>query len=155
MDMNIELEDLSAVRKRLKIEIAQAETQKAYEEISRKIAKLARIPGFRPGRAPMGLIRSRFKNEIKDELIQDLLPKSYDEAVKSRELKPLALPHIEKLSFEVGQPLLYEAVFEVAPEFEARDYQGLNLEKKVAPVTDADIDKVIDQLRDNAARFIP
>ncbi|HEY3129099.1 MAG TPA: trigger factor [Acidobacteriota bacterium] len=153
--MNIELEDLSAVRKRLKIQIPQAETQKAYEEISRKIAKLARIPGFRPGKAPMGLIRSRFKNEIKDELIQDLLPKSYDEAVKSRELKPLALPQIEKLSFEVGQPLLYEAVFEVAPDFEARDYKGLNLEKKVTPVTDADIDKVIDQLRENAARFIP
>ncbi len=155
MDMNIVVEDLSAVRKRLKIEIPQAETQKAYEEISKKIASVARIPGFRPGKAPMGLIRSRFKNEIKDELIQDLLPKSYDEAVKSRELKPLALPHIENLNFEVGQPLLYEAVFEVAPDFEVKDYKDLKLEKKIAPVSDEDVDKAIGQLRENAARFIP
>ncbi|HEV8129814.1 MAG TPA: trigger factor, partial [Acidobacteriota bacterium] len=155
MDIHVEVEDLSPVRKKLKIQIPQAETQRAYEEISKKIASLARIPGFRPGKAPMGLIRNRFKSEIKDELIQDLLPRSYDEAVKSRELKPLALPRIEKLDFEVGQPLQYEAVFEVAPDFQADNYVGLKLEKKVLPVTDEDVDKVINQLMENAAKFVP
>ncbi|HEY2930800.1 MAG TPA: trigger factor [Acidobacteriota bacterium] len=155
MEVKIELEDLSSVKKKLKVEIPEEETRRAYEEVSRKIASLARIPGFRPGKAPLGLIRSRFKNEIKDELIHDLVPKSYDEAVKSRDLKPLALPRIEKLDFQVGQPLQYEAVFEVAPEFELGEYKGLRLEKKVKPVTDEDIDQVIDSLREKLAKFIP
>ena len=118
MELRIEIEDLSSVRKRLKIEVPEEETRRVYEKVSNKIAMVARVPGFRPGKAPMGLIRNRFRNEIRDELIQDLLPRSYEEAVKARELTPLATPHIENVNYEVGHPLHYQAVFEVAPQFE-------------------------------------
>ncbi|MBI3940868.1 MAG: trigger factor [Acidobacteria bacterium] len=153
--MKIELEDLSQVRKKLTVEIPQEETQRVYEEVSKRIASVARIPGFRPGRAPMGLVRSRFKNEIKDELIHDLLPKSYDEAVKSRDLKPLALPQIQKLEFQPGQPLHYEAVFEVRPEFQLGSYRALSLQKKVSPVTAEEVDAVVARLREGLAKFVP
>lgn len=155
MELKIEMEDLSSVRKRLTVEIPEEETRKVYEEVSKKFASMARIPGFRPGKAPMGLIRNRFRNEIREEMIQDLLPRSYEEALKARDLKPLALPQIEKVNFEVGRPLNFQAVLEIEPQFDLGEYRGLRLEKKLGPVTDADVDAVLERLRDEAAKYVP
>ena len=142
-------------RRELDLEIPAEEVTKAMERVAKDFAKIARVPGFRPGKAPVSLIRRRFADDIKGEVLQDLVPKRVGQAVAEQKLTPVSQPQVEKLDFAEGQPLKFKAVFEVLPEFELSSYKDLSIEMPVMDITDADVLKALEEMRERAAALAP
>jgi trigger factor len=142
-------------RRELELEIPAEEVSKATERVAKEFAKVARIPGFRPGKAPLTLIRRRFADDIKGEVLQKLVPTRVEQAVAEQKLTPVSQPQVEKLDFSEGQPLKFSAVFEVLPDFELASYKDLVLEIPPMDVTDADVTKTLEEMRERAATFAP
>ena len=140
-------------RRELELEIPAADVQKAMEKVAREFARVARIPGFRPGKAPVPLIRRRFASDIKGEVLQSLLPEEIDKALKGKNLLPITQPQVDKVDFEENGPLKFRAVFEVLPEVELGAYKDLEIEVEAARVTDEDVEKAIAQARERSAAF--
>jgi trigger factor len=140
-------------RRELDLEIPAAEVQAAVERVAKEFARVARIPGFRPGKAPVALIRRRFAEDIKGEVLQSLVPEQIDKAVKDQNLVPITQPHVDKVDFAENGPLKFRAVFEVLPEVELGAYKDLEVEVDAAQVTDADVEKAIEEVRERAATF--
>jgi trigger factor len=142
-------------RRELDLEIPAEEVSKATEKVAKEFARVARVPGFRPGKAPISLIRRRFAEDIKGEVLQTLVPERVEKAVSEQKLTPVSRPQVEKLDFTDGQPLKFRAVFEVLPEFELGNYKGLGIEMPNMDITDADVTKALDEMRERAAAFAP
>ena len=140
-------------KKELVIEIPVDVVRREADTVTAQYTKMARIPGFRPGRAPASLIRNRFRDDIKSEVVQTLLPKFFETLVKDQKLSVVGQPHFDDLKFEDDKPLTVKATFEVYPTFELKDYKGLEAEEDAATVADADIDQTLDKLRERAAAF--
>jgi trigger factor len=141
-------------RRELDLEIPATEVQKAIERVAREFARVARVPGFRPGKAPIPLIRRRFADDIKGEVLQSLLPEQIDKAVKDQKLIPITQPQVDHVDYAEDRPLKFRASFEVLPEFELGAYKGVQVEVEKAQVSDADVDKTIETMRERAATFV-
>jgi trigger factor len=142
-------------RRELDLEIPADEVSKAMERVAKEFAKVARVPGFRPGKAPITLIRRRFADDIKGEVLQSLVPERVEKAVTEQKLTPVSQPKVEQLDFNDGQPLKFRAVFEVLPEFELGNYKDLQLEMPAMDVVDEDVAKTLEDMRERAAAFAP
>lgn len=142
-------------RRELDLEIPADEVSKAMERVAKEFAKVARVPGFRPGKAPITLIRRRFADDIKGEVLQSLVPERVEKAVTEQKLTPVSQPQVDKLDFNEGQPLKFRAVFEVLPEFELGNYKDLQLEMPSMDITDEDVTKTLEEMRERAAAFAP
>src|ERR1700689_1651812 len=142
-------------RRELDLEIPADVVTKKMESVAKEFSKLARVPGFRPGKAPVALIRKRFAEDIKGEALQSLVAETVEKAVVDQKLTPVSQPQVEKLDFTEGHPLKFRAVFEVLPEFELANYKDLDLEMPAMAVTDDDVTKEIESLRERAAAFAP
>src|SRR5471032_2698994 len=135
-------------KRELELEIPAENVTKATEKVARDLARVARVPGFRPGKAPITLIRRRFADDIKGEVLQSLVPERVEKAVTEQKLTPVSQPQVEKLDFSEGQPLKFRAVFEVLPEFGLTNYKGLQLEMPTMDVTDEDLTKTLEDMRE-------
>src|ERR1700719_1882796 len=135
-------------RRELDLEIPADEVSKAMERVAKEFAKVARVPGFRPGKAPITLIRRRFADDIKGEVLQSLVPERVEKAVAEQKLTPVSQPQVDKLDFNEGQPLKFRAVFEVRPEFELGNYKGLEFEMPTMDITDGDAAKALEEMRE-------
>src|SRR6266404_6226106 len=142
-------------RRELDLEIPADEVTKAMERVAKEFARVARVPGFRPGKAPVSLIRRRFADDIKGEVVQSLVPERVEKAVTEQKLTPVSQPQVDKLDFAEGQPLKFRAVFEVLPEFELGNYKDLDLEMPVMDITDDDVNKALKEMTERAAAFAP
>ncbi len=137
----------------LVIEVPADTVERETEKLASEYARVARIPGFRKGRAPQGLVRRRFRDEIRGEVLQSLVPKFFSEAVKSHNWSVVGKPSFEDVKFEENQPLTYKATFEVYPEFELKEYQGLGVERDPTVVTDTEVEQALEQVRERLATF--
>ena len=142
-------------KREIDLEIPAENVQKAAEKIARDLAKVARVPGFRPGKAPVTLIRRRFAEDIQGEVVQSLVPDALEQALTEKKMVPVTRPQVENVSFSDNGPLKFRAVFEVLPEFDLGDYKNLEVEVESNEVTDADIDKGIEEIRERLATFVP
>jgi trigger factor len=142
-------------RRELELEIPAEEVTKAMEKVAKEFARLANVPGFRKGKAPLTLIRKRFADDIKGEVLQTLVPEKLEKAVNEQKLQPVSQPSVEKLDFNEGQALKFTAVFEVLPQFELGNYKDLTLEMPPMEVTEADVAKALEQARERASAFTP
>jgi trigger factor len=142
-------------RRELELEIPAEDVSKATERVAKEIARVARVPGFRPGKAPVSLIKRRFADDIKGEVLQSLVPEKVEKAVAEQKLSPVSQPQVDKLDFNEGQPLKFRAVFEVLPEFELGKYKGLDIEMPAMDVTDDNVNKALEETRERAAAFAP
>src|ERR1700693_5318087 len=142
-------------RRELDLEIPAEEVTKKIEKVAKEFARVATVPGFRPGKAPVSLIRKRYADDIKGEVLQSLVPERVEKAVTEQKLTPVSQPQVEKLDFSEGQPLKFRAVFEVLPEFELSNYKELQLEMPTMDVTDEDVTKTLEDMRERAAAFAP
>jgi trigger factor len=127
--------------------------RKETDRVTREFARLARVPGFRPGKAPAQIIRRRFWEDIKGEVVQALVPASLENAFKDNNLSPVGNPSIAELTFEPEQPLRFKATFEVLPEIKLGDYKGLEVEPGRVQLTDEDLERELQGLRERAASF--
>jgi trigger factor len=147
--------EAASCRRELELEIPAEEVSKEMERVAKELSRVARVPGFRPGKAPLSLIRRKFADDIKGEVLQTLVPDRVEKAVAEQKLTPVSRPEVDKLDFNEGQPLKFRAVFEVLPEFELGNYKNLELEMPVMEITDEDVTKTLDEMRERAAAFAP
>jgi len=147
--------EAASCRRELELEIPAEEVSKEMERVAKELSRVARVPGFRPGKAPISLIRRKFADDIKGEVLQTLVPDRVEKAVAEQKLTPVSRPEVDKLDFNEGQPLKFRAVFEVLPEFELGKYKSLELEMPVMEITDEDVTKTLDDMRERAAAFAP
>jgi len=145
----------ASCRRELELEIPAEEVSKKMESVAKEFARLATIPGFRKGKAPVSLIRRRFAEDIKGEVLQTLVPEHVEKALAEQKLSPVTQPKVDKLDFNEGQPVKFRAVFEVMPEFELGSYKGLELEMPTMDITDQDVTKALEEMQERAAAFAP
>ncbi|HEX8473011.1 MAG TPA: trigger factor [Pyrinomonadaceae bacterium] len=158
--MKTELVDHSATRKELKIEIDAAEVRAAYDDISDRYARLATVPGFRKGHATRAVVRQRFKNEIRSEVLQEIVPKAIGDAIVEAKLNVIGEPDIHldndaALNKFGEQPISVHAHVEVIPDVELGQYRGVEASRRVRPVTDEMADELIQNLRESSASLQP
>jgi trigger factor len=142
-------------KRELELEIPAENVKKATEKISRDLARVARIPGFRPGKAPITLIQRRFADEIKGEVLDSLLPDVLSQSLQEKNMIPVSQPSVDQVNFTEEGPVKFRATFEVLPEFELTDYKGLEIEVDKLEIGDAEVDKAIEEVRERAATFAP
>ncbi|HZF37527.1 MAG TPA: trigger factor [Blastocatellia bacterium] len=155
MKLQVDVADLSQCRKDLTVEVPVEEVKAAFEKTYGVYARHVKSPGFRPGRVPREIIRQRFAKEVRDEVINSLVPEALHDAIVEHKLRVVGDPQIDDLSINEGEPMKFRATLEVLPEFELKEYKGLKLTKKVAPVTDEEIEHTLDHLRQSVAEFVP
>src|SRR6185295_13852793 len=158
--MKTELIDVSPTRKELKIEIEPAQIRDAYDRISKQYSKGANVPGFRPGHAPTSVVRTRYKSEIRTEVLRELLPEAVNNAIIEHSLNALGEPNVEldnttALERLGEEPLTLKVGVEVLPEVALETYKGLEVTRRKRPITDEDVDKMIDNLREASASLQP
>jgi trigger factor len=142
-------------KRELDLEIPAENVQKATEKVARDLVRVARIPGFRPGKAPASLIRRRFADNIKDEVVESLAPEFLQRALTEQKLIPVTQPRLEKVEFTEDGPLKLRAVFEVLPHFELGNYKDLEVEVDDVEIGDAQVDGTLGEMQERAATFEP
>ncbi len=152
--MPVTIETIGSCRKSLRIEVPAERVEGMRAELVREFGKEARIPGFRPGHAPEPVIERRFAKEIDEELQRRLVPESYREALAENQLRAVGNPQVRALHCQRGQPLTFTAEVDVAPDFTLPDYKGLPVKRHEQPVTDEDVNEMLDSLRDQQAEFV-
>ena len=147
--------DTETCKRELVIEIPAEAVRRQTETLADQYRRVARIPGFRRGKAPAVLVRQHFRETIREEILQSLVPKYFDDTVKSQKLSVIGRPRFADLKFEEDMPLTFKATFEILPEFELSKYQGLEVDEVPAEVSEAELQQAIEQLREQAAVFEP
>jgi trigger factor len=137
------------------LDIPAENVTKAFRTVSRNYQKYARIPGFRPGKAPESVIRRKFANEIRKEVVDSLLPESFNKAVSEQGVQPVGQPQVTELKLEEGEPLHFKAVFEYLPEFSIEGYQSVTVPKPSVEVTEDEFKAEMDQIRDSRSTIEP
>jgi len=148
------VEEGSSLR-HLDIELPPEDLQAEFEKEVVRLSRSLRLPGFRKGKIPKDVVRARFRSDVMSHAVQDLVPHALSQALKEHNLYPLDDPRISKLESELGKPLKFRASFEVMPEIELGEYKALEVEKPSTEVTDEQVQKGIDALREQNARFDP
>jgi trigger factor len=140
-------------KRELLIEIPVDAVRKESDKVAARYSRSVRVPGFRPGHVPAHIVRQRYREEIKSQVVQLLVPKFFNDAVKGQQLSAVGEPEFEDLKFEEGQPLTCKATFEVLPEFELKEYKGIEAKEEPVNVTDAEVNKGLEELRESAATY--
>jgi len=152
--MTTELEEISACRRKLSIEVPAEDISSEMDDAVNVYAQSVSIPGFRPGKAPKQMVKARFKKEILGKLRDHLLPKSYHEALQEHKLNVINIIEMdEEIHVVEGEPLAYSVTVDVLPEISVPEYKGLKLSKETESVDDAEIEARIDGLREQRADF--
>lgn len=144
--MQVSVEKVSNVERRLTIVVPSSKLEEAYTVQINRFAKKANIKGFRPGKAPISYIQQRFGQDARNEALSDVIQEALYEAIRSNALNPIDTPRVEPKAIAPGQPLEFVASFEVLPEIENVLFALENIEKLNVDVTSADIDYVVKQL---------
>jgi trigger factor len=153
--MKAELVDVNETRKNLKIEIPSDQVDAQIDRVARDYSRRARIPGFRPGKAPARVIKARFKDQILHDVAHDLVPRAIDEALRERGVEPVDTPDVRDVTVEEGQALTFTASFDTLPPFDVGEYETIALSRPATRVGDEAVDQALQRLRDRAARFEP
>jgi len=140
-----ELKVLEGCRRQLRIEVEPETVKKTYQEVIRGAGKTAQIPGFRPGKAPREVIKGRYRDVISKEVVEKLLPETYQKALEAQGLKPVCEPEITEVDL-TEERLVYTATFDIAPVVELESYGGLSLEKKETQITEEEVNRILEEV---------
>ncbi|MDD5136657.1 MAG: trigger factor [Candidatus Omnitrophica bacterium] len=138
----------------LEITVPQADIEKAFGEVYGEIAKYAVIPGFRAGKAPVELVKKHYEKNAREEVLKRLIPEAYRDAVLEHKIFPVGMPEISDVSFEGEAKLSFSAKVDTRPVFKLKNYKGLKVEKKSPKVSDGELDKMLDNLRELNAKYV-
>lgn len=151
--MQVSVESTSALERRMTVGVPAERIETEVNKRLQQTASRAKIPGFRPGKVPMSVIRQRYEEAARQEALGDVIQATYYEAIVAQKLNPAGAPSVEPKAFEKGKDLEYVAVFEVFPEFELAGFDSIEVERPVAAVADADVDNMLDVLRKQNTRY--
>jgi trigger factor len=153
--MKTEFADINETRKSVKVEIPQDIVDAEIDRLARDYSRKARIPGFRPGKAPARVIKQRFKDQILHDVAQDLIPRAVDDALRERGVEAVDTPDVRDVTVEEGRPLTFTASFDTVPAFEPGDLSTITLQRAAVAIDDEAVNGALQRLRDRGARFEP
>jgi trigger factor len=153
--MKTEFADINETRKNVRVEIPSDVVDAEIDRIARDYSKKARIPGFRPGKAPARVIKQRFKDQILHDVAHDLIPRAMDDAFRERGVEPVDTPDVRDVNIEEGRPLTFTASFDTVPSFDPGDLATISLRRPGVAIDDEAVNGALQRLRDRAARHEP
>ncbi len=151
--MQVSVESTSALERRMTVGVPAERIETEVNKRLQQTASRAKVPGFRPGKVPMSVIRQRYEDSARQEALGDLIQATYYEAIVAQKLNPAGAPAVEPKVFEKGKDLEYVATFEVFPEIQLAGFDGLTIERQQADVQDSDVDNMLEILRKQNTRF--
>lgn len=140
-------------KREVSVEIPAEAVSKAVEQTIKKYQKVARIPGFRAGKVPTSIIKSRFMDDVRSEVADELIPKAFRAEVEKSGLLPVSQPRVTDLHFKDGEPLKFKAVFEVLPDIEVKGYKDLKAEKADITVSEDEVNEALKELQQRQASY--
>ena len=153
--MQVSVENTGKLERRMQVQVPAERVSKEIASRLKQLSRTARLNGFRPGKAPLTVIRRQFGERVHREVIGELMQSSFTEAVTEKHLAPAGNPHIEPQTIGEGQDLTYVATFEVFPEVTLRSVDALEIERITAEVTESDIDAMVERLRKQQMKYAP
>jgi trigger factor len=144
-----------ACKREINVEIPAEVVTKQMEGLVQQYSKQARIPGFRKGKVPASMVRSKFSNEITSDVVEHLVPQYFKAGVTKAGFKPVSQPHIYDLEYTPGEPMKFKAAFEILPEFDLGDYKETKIAKPQTAVTDEEVDAEVKQLQERQSSYDP
>ena len=145
----------SATKREIQVEIPAEEVARQTDTLIQKYQKMARLPGFRRGHVPASIIRQRFSEEIKTDVVEALVPRHFRQETERLGLHPISQPRVSDLYLHAGEPLRFKAEFEVMPEIKLQGYRELRADKPEITVSDTDAEQALSDLREQHASFNP
>ncbi|RME93928.1 MAG: trigger factor [Verrucomicrobia bacterium] len=152
--MNVKVENAGPCTRRLEIEVAPEAIRTAIQNAARQVARHVNIPGFRPGKAPVRLVEKQYGEVIREEARRKLVNEQLDKALKQQNLQPVLQPQVEENPLDPEQPFVIKAKVEVVPEFELPEYKGLPAKVEDRRVTDEDVEKALEVLREQKVQYV-
>ena len=151
--MNVTVENLAPCKKLMRVEVDAQKVDETFEAVMKDFRREANLPGFRPGKAPKEMVLRKYDKDIQEETKRKLISEAYRKAIEEQKLDVLGRPDIEEIQFSRGQPLQFAATIETAPEFELPEYKGLPVKREIQNVTDADVERALNLLREQRVSF--
>src|SRR5579863_492305 len=145
--MEVSLSETGGLSRRLEVAVPGTEVAKEVQERLKRLSRTARLKGFRPGKAPLAVIAKQFGDQVRAEVVSDLMRSSFAQAVNQQNLRPAGGPRIEPIALGPDTDLKYAAHFEVLPEIKINAPETIAIEKPAATVTEADVDSMIENMR--------
>ncbi len=149
--MQVSIEETGGLERRLNVAVPQERVENEVQSRLQRLSRTAKVKGFRPGKVPMKVVAQQYGKQVRDEVVGEVIQATYFEAVNQEKLQPAGMPTIEPKVMEQGKDLEYTATFEVMPQVELAEVAGTKLEKTVADVSDADLEKMMENLRQQQA----
>lgn len=151
--MKVAVEELEACKRRLAVEAPVDVVQKEWERAYGRVQKQARLPGFRKGHVPRSLVKLHFADDVRREVAEHLIPDVYRQALTEARIDPVNEPDLQEVKLEENAPLSFVAVVEVKPAIALSDYKGLDVQHAPPPVSDDDVARTVEQMREQQAEF--
>jgi len=142
-----------AWKRTLNIEVSADEVNSKFESVFNEYRTNSKIAGFRPGKAPMAVVKKKYAKDIMSDVFEPLVSSAYEKALVANKLWPLGNPEISDVDFDENKPLKFKAEIEIRPEIELKKHKGFRIEKNIKKVTDKDLEESINYLRENMAEF--
>jgi trigger factor len=153
--MKIDIDELSPVQRKVRVELPAETVAGEFSRAYKNLGQRVRVKGFRSGKIPRSVLQGIYGNEVKGEVRSHLVEESLEEIVKERGLQIVSRPEVETAEFNESGPFSFSAVFEVKPDFEVKDYLGMEVEKVKITITDAQVDEALRRLQEGHARLEP
>ena len=153
--MTFEIVEINSCKRNLAVEVPPEELDQEVDKIARDYARSARIPGFRPGKVPLNIVRQRYGSDLLKEATQKLIERSWKDAIAAHDLRPLAQPTVQDVDNKPGNPLKFTVSFEVMPRLDVVDYKGIPVKLRSEEVTDEKVGQALEGLREQHAQFVP
>jgi trigger factor len=151
--MQVSVESTGALERRMEVQVPAERVEKAVDERLQRMSRTVRLKGFRPGKVPVKVVRQQFGQQVRQEVLGDVMQSTFNEAVTQEKLTPASGPRIEPISLEQGADLKYRAIFEVLPQIELKGVESLQVERPAAEVSTADVDAMIQNLREQRPTY--
>jgi len=153
--MKTEFVDVNETRKNVRVEIPKDVVDAEIDRVAKDYSRKARIPGFRPGKAPARVIKQRFREQILHDVLHDLVPRAVDDALRERGVEAVDTPDVRDVSIEEGRPLTFTASFDTVPSFDPGELAALSLQRSRVDISDDAVAEALERLRSRAARHEP
>ncbi len=152
--MQVSVETTGALERRMEVQVPAERVEKAIDERLKSMSRTVRLKGFRPGKVPVNIVRQQFGPQVRQEVLGDVVQSTFAEAVLQQNLMPATGPRIEPINMEQGSDLKYRAVFEIFPDVQIKGLESIEVNRPQAEVTPADVDAMIENLRQQRPTFV-
>jgi trigger factor len=152
--MKVELTDISPVKKTMSIEVESAEMDQETQSVLKNYARKAKIPGFRPGKAPLSVVQARFAKEVQEDVQERMMARHHHQATEEKGLRPIGDPVIDEVDWKEGQPLIFKTTFEILPTVELKDYKNIEAHQPSDELDPKEVEQELEKLREMRASLV-